>query len=432
MRFVIPLSGLHIVAALALTSSLGVSCSQTVATTVPPEPPAQPNTPVQATHAPDSPVTTLTTIPWKEPLSVSILGVGAKGQRAVVMLRDRQPPYALALDTYDLKTGQRLERWQALDHHARALVEAYPRFRTLTGDFEADLARYAGLLRRAAGWSSQEDTPPYNVSVSPDGQHILYTVAPTDGSDGDWIHRASPEGALLGRFARMVRASYRLNFSPDSAHVAWMGGQPKFARKWAQVGYVLHVSGPQGSAPRTFPQVRGLLRTPLWTPDGKGLFALGRASAKQGTDQCLFHVDLTKPDADAVERVFCDTDTLNISYAPEHDRLLLLSPKALESPTQRMIVVDTLTRRKIAEHMVPPPRGLGRFAHVISKERVVLHDRDGRSLKIVDANTGQHLRTIEVAPNGSYDGRHTTKVVDGSMVLIRRDPTGASLVRVDL
>ena len=409
------------------------SCAQPVST---PTAPALPTQPERAAPSPTTPstsrVTTITRIPWVEPLSVSLVGVGAKAEEAVVLLRDRQKPYGFALDTYDLRTGQRTQRWEASPEHARALVKGYPRFRTLTGAFEADLARYAGFVRRAAGWAHQEETAPLNVTVSPDARHILYTVPPGRGKDGDWIHRASPEGKFMGRFAPMVRASYRLNFSPNSMHVAWMGGQPKFATSYQQVGYVLHVSSPEGNAPRTFPKVRGLLRTPLWTPDSRALFALGRVRRRDGIKQCLFYVDLTKPDSDAVEQVFCDAGTLNLSYAPAHERLLVLRPAQPGAAQQRVVIFDTKTRRQLAQHLVPAPRGLGRFAHVISKERIALHHQDGRHVHVVDAATGALERSIEVAPDGSYDGRHTTQVVDGAMVVVRRDAQGASLVRVKL
>ncbi len=143
--------------------------------------------------------------------------LGVDGRRGVAYLHHGTatvPHEFDSFDTVDLRGGLR-DSWLATDENARKM-EAGSYFHAVTGAFEGDLARMAGMAHGAGPNAAWIPT----LAVSPDGAHVIYQVFPTDGHDGDWLFAADREGRN-GRRIGALSASYDPTFSPDGAYLAW-------------------------------------------------------------------------------------------------------------------------------------------------------------------------------------------------------------------
>lgn len=388
-----------------------------------PEPTPQPITQTTPT-TPASDIRTIANIKWPDTIGVNLLGVDVTRKLAYLQLKKRSAPFEMVIDAYNLKTGKRVMRWSADKKQAPKLVQGYPRFVAFNQNFNRDLQRYAEILRRIGPWSHREATAPLGVSVSPDGQHILYTTPPKGGRDGDWLMLA--QGSRTRRFARQVPASYRVNFSPDSANVAWMGGQAKYARRGKLLGYVLHTADMKGTI-KTYPQIRDMLRTPQWTQKSDGLFALGKVTQSTGIKQCIFYVDVQ---TQKTKSLYCYDGDMDFIYNPEDGQLLVLQHPGPQHTTtakkRKLVLLDGLRFKQLAQYEVDTPLGFGAFGHFLSGKSVALFTHGGQKITIIETQSGRVIHTIDL--DGNLGGRHTSQVVDGEMILLRYQNNRVSLI----
>ena len=381
----------------------------------------QPSPPPKA--APPKAVRLIASLEWSAQGRVELLGVDAQQQQARLLIEQHGQPERLILETLELRTGQRLERWEATPEQANKIVNTYPRFDALEHSFERDLVRYAALLRKSGPWSHRSATPPLGVYPSPDGAHILYTTPPNDHSEGDWLMLADAQGKALRRYDPHVASSYRVSISPDSGLVAWMGGSPRYARSGQVVGYVLHLGDWRGAV-RAIPAIRDVLRKPLWSQDSQTIYALGHRDART---QCLYALpsDARSPDA-----LYCHEGQLDvIMHPPSGRQLLLLHPWTDSTSAQGTVVlIDSTQGAVLAQHQVPMPQGFGEFGHFLDQDHVALFPQRADTIQILELSSGKILREIELG--GTLIGRHTTSVVGQELIVLRRRGERTELIGV--
>ncbi|HTJ80180.1 MAG TPA: hypothetical protein VL400_00615, partial [Polyangiaceae bacterium] len=124
---------------------------------------------------------------------VTLLGIDAASGRAVVRLESRAPA-RLAFDVIDLATGKRVDRWEASGDHAKKALEG-PWFAPLTGSFESDAKRFAGVLRGLGPWHVRPSIPLPTFAVSAREDAWVFGAPSTDGTNSDWLFSSVHGGA---------------------------------------------------------------------------------------------------------------------------------------------------------------------------------------------------------------------------------------------
>jgi len=366
---------------------------------------------------------------WPDPWGAQLIGVDADAQRAFVRLEQRSTPRRFAIDTIDLAGGRSLERWSATQRQADALVDTYPRFKPISGSFEDDLTRFTRMLESAGPWSERETATPLAVTPSPSGTHVIHGAKPTDGRDGDWLMLTELETGEVRRFDKGLRASYHPNFSRDGERVAFMGGAERFARRGQRVGYVLHVAALTGTA-RAIPEVRDVLRTPMWSADGDTVYAIGRGETR--ASRCLFAVLLGG--AFTPRTLMCHDQAFDIVLDADSGTAMLLlqpSPPDPSVTTRELVWLDLEGGEIKARHSVPEAQGMGTFGAYLGPERALLFANHNARLLVMDLASGEVLNDVDLASEEtSYLGRHTTQVVGDEVVLLRRVGKQAQVVAV--
>lgn len=353
--------------------------------------------------------------------AVTLVGVDAKARHAILRLESGAPP-KLAIDTIDLTSGTRVERWEASADKIGAAHGANT-FRPLTDGFETDLARFAAKLRAAGPWSLRGTPLVPVVVVSDDPSRILYGAPPTDGSDGDWLYVVDGEGRHTTRIDVGMRASYAPVFAPDGARVAFRGcsGSP------CDYGlYVVDVPHPPTTDRLRRPRRIGsisLAKPPVWSKDGRYLFGVGAQRSKV----CLFRVS-SDAAAGKVETVAC-SDGRDPSFAqdPEGRTGAFCSTfgKAGEHVAEcAWIELDSsqvLARRAIERSVGAGALSAGGlFAVPLSKGGVA----------VIDFVAGKEGRAAD--SEGWFSGFDTTQWLDEEVILLRKPEQGRGIELVAL
>ncbi len=353
--------------------------------------------------------------------AVSLIGVDPRARRAVLRLESGAPP-RLAVDTVDLATGSRVERWEATPERVAALRGA-PTFRPLTSTFEEDLVRFAGKLASLGPWAHRGTPLVPTVVVAPEARHILFGAPPTDGTDGDWLWVVDAAGRNPKRIDVGMRASYSPSFSPDGARVAWRGcgGSP--------CDYGIYVAPtPSSVSAERPPRPRRLgsiiaSKPPVWSLDGLALFVVG----PKGKQSCLFRVQL---DARAkVDALQC-LEVRDPSFAqdPEGRTGAFCGTRGTAgSHTMDCLWVHLEDGAVVERHAID--RGVG--AGVLSPSGLFAVPLAKGGVAVVDLVTGRHGRAAE--SEGWFSGFETTQWIEDELILLRKleRDQGFELVSVD-
>jgi hypothetical protein len=361
-------------------------------------------------------------VEWPDAWGQFLVGVEPKARRAHLRLTVAGETPRFALDTIDLSTGERVARWEATPARAARMVGRYPRFEGVSGEFVEDLGRYARMLRASGPWRHRETAPPLAVSASPDGARAIYAVPPDDGRDGDWLMLVELATGAQRRFDEGIRASYVAKFSPDSRAVAWIGGSAEFARPGRQVGYVLRVASLDGT-PRAVPEVRGVIRAPLWSPDGRTIWAMGHGRDRR--ERCLYRVSVPSFD---VARLECHVGDVDVVMSEDASRMMLLQ-HAPQGRAQRLVWLDPRTDDVLARHEVSGVHGVGEFGRVLGEDRALLYVDGGQALVIYEPMTGAEVQRVDLGED-PVAGRHATQLAGDELILLRRRDGAVEVVGV--
>ncbi len=352
--------------------------------------------------------------------AVTLIGVDAETRRAILRLESGAPP-KLALDTIDLRAGKRIERWEASADKVAAAHGA-DTFRPLTGAFETDLARFAGMLRAAGPWSMRGTPLQPVVVVSDDASRILYGAPPSDGSDGDWLYVVDGEGRHTTRVDVGMRASYAPVFSPDGDRVAFRGcaGSP------CDYGlYVTNVPRPPTTERRTRPRRLGnisLSKPPVWSKSGRHIYGVGTDRRRV----CLFRAGSDA--AGKVTTVAC-SDGRDPSFAQDPDGRMgafcstfgTAGAHVAECAWIELETGDVLARRTVE-------RGVGTGALGASGLFAVPLSRGG--VAVVDFVAGKEGRAAD--SEGWFSGFDTTQWIGDEIILLRKPEQGKGIELVSL
>ncbi|MEM1350166.1 MAG: hypothetical protein AAGI01_16520, partial [Myxococcota bacterium] len=365
---------------------------------------------------------------WPDPWGAQLIGVDVEAQRVFVRLEQRAEPKRFAIDTVDL-VGGTVERWSALAKRASALVDTYPRFRPISGTFQGDLIRFTNMLESAGPWSHRETATPLAVTSSPAGTHVIHSVKPTDGRDGDWLTLTDIATGDARRLDKGMRASYHANFSFDGQRVAFIGGAERFARRGQHIGYVLHVAALRGTA-RPIPGVRDVLRKPMWSVDGGTVWAVGRGKTR--ASRCLFAVPVGG--TFTPRALMCHEQAFDVVLDDDTQTAMLLlqpSPPDPSVTTRELVWLDLASGEVKAKHRLPEAQGIGVFGAFLGPSRALFFTNHGARLIVMSLASGAILHDADLsAPETSFLGRHTTRVVGDEVILLRRVGKRAQVVAV--
>lgn len=363
----------------------------------------------------DSAPRVISTINWSSPLGISLVGVDPNRRSALVQLEDPRGTPKLSWRVISLDTGETTREWTATPKRARSMVKGYPAFRGVDSDFSSDLVTYANLLSDIGPWSHREATPPLSVLPSPDASLIVHGQQPGDGADGDWLVLYDQEGKRRGRVDRGLRASYNPSFSPDGAHIAWIGGSAQFARAGKQIGYVLRLANTSNPTKHVaIPAVRDVLRTPIWSLDGETMFVSGQRSRRR---RCLFSV---KVSSRSVQELLCLDGEFDLIASPSTRTAMLLHHPPEVSDTKELLHVSLETGELLTRAQVLSPQGFGAFGFWLGDDAFAALTRLGKTLDVINVNTGERSRTIELARGSELRGRHGARVIDDELIILRQ------------
>lgn len=353
--------------------------------------------------------------------AVTLVGVDPSARKAILRMESGAPP-RLAIDTVDLATGTRAERWEADEAHV-AVARGAPTFRPLTTTFEEDLVRFAAKLHSAGPWSLRNTPLVPTVVVSDDRSRILFGAPPSDGSDGDWLWVVDAAGQQPLRIDHGMRASYAPVFSPDGTRVAWRGcgGSP------CDYGlYVATVPPPGATSRREKPRRLGsvrLAKPPVWSRDGKSIYVVG----PRKKETCLFRVTTQAPAR--VEAVRClEVRDPSFSQDPLGRSGVLCGTQGTAG--QHTVACDWLhldDGQVKGRHAID--RGIGGGVLASSGLFAVPLARGG--VAVIDLTTGKQGRLAE--SEGWFSGFETTQWIGDTVVLLRKphEGKGIEVVSVD-
>ncbi len=252
-------------------------------------------------------------------LDATLLGVDANRRRAYIKLRMRKPS-RYVIDTVDIDSGRRLDRWEAGETEAPRLASYDARFSPLAGGHASDLRRLASMVSSWSSRANREGSAWPVADASPNGDRVVFMRGPAGGRQGDWLflHDVASERAV--RIGRQTVASYDAKFSPDGQHLAWrgcVGSRP--CRYFLYVSSVERASNSQ--APHRMTGVRDP-RGPIWSPDGGVIYTLAR---NEREERCVMRT--TAPGRRPWRRpktshLVCDTKLSSFVLSPDGESIL--------------------------------------------------------------------------------------------------------------
>lgn len=390
----------------------------------PPPPPAAlptvPPAPPPAALAPLGPLRVLYRDDWHG--SVQLIGIDASTHRAFLRMESDEPK-RLIIDTIDYEAGKRLERWEATAANAGATVRRYPVFRPLSGTFEQDLVRYAGILAAAGPWHTRGRSNRPTVAIGAPGGPILYGAQPSDQTDGDWLLLADKDGRGSQRIDRGLKASYGPVFSPDGQRVTWKGCVA------SPCGYAVFIAK-VGSNPERVNQLvdPGM---PVWSGDGSAVYVVARAgpgATRRGQGPCLFRIPVAA--SWEAKPVRCTPGMSDVDFVQDPSGRTGVLTAASGLPGQQLVEYAWMLMADgsvLATQSVDRASGIG----VLSESGLLLLPLQKGGVGFIDMVSGKSAGVRD--SEGWFMGLESTKWVGDSVILLRRGsaPPAFDLVVID-
>lgn len=349
---------------------------------------------------------------------VSLLGVDAQGQRALVRLEAQTPAPRLVLEVVDVANGSSLSQWEAAPDHAKRATQLGV-FSAITGDFRADALRFGALLSEVGPWHLRGSIASPTFAVAPERRAIVYGAPPTDGSDGDWLFATPADGSSARRVDAGLRASYSPVVSPDGRFVAFRGCAS------SPCDYGLYLSELDGGTPKRAPGVQQAA-PPVWSVLGDAVFAVGQKSGRPG-ERCLLKV---APQGVVPRALHCvkGLEEVEFEQDPEGRTGVLMGVRG--EPGKQVVELHWLLLADgtvLSSHSVPRATGGG----VLSQTGLLAMPMQRGGIGLVDLVTGAN--TLVDDPHGWFFGFDGARWVGDRVVLLRKldDQPGYQIVSVD-
>jgi len=312
---------------------------------------------------------------------VRLLGIDRSKRRAFVRIEDREQT-SVAIETIDLDTGVRLDRWDATPTHARAIVkDDGDAFHPMSGTFGNDLARFGGMVQASGPWHTRTPRWSPTVVTSNDGAHLLFHVRPRE-SDGRWLY-ITDRGSKGARPVGKLAATYDPVFSPDGRRVAFRGcetADPAVCRP------SLYVAATEADpiVPKRIeiPEARDL----AWSASGRSIYALG--------DACLHRVEA---ESGAVYEVFCSTTMSFDGFRVDSSgtKAIVTGMRgAVGAQTYEYVWLNLPGGEPVSTLSIPNAVGPG----ILSTSGILVAPLQGTRLKVVDLANG-HEASV---PSGTW------------------------------
>jgi hypothetical protein len=345
---------------------------------------------------------------------VTLIGVDERKSRAVIRL-EAHGPERFALDTIDLDKGARVDRWEATPEKVKAAQSGS--FAPISGTFEADAVRFAGMLRELGPWHMRPALASPTFAVSSRRAPFLFGAPPTDGSQGDWLFSMSGDGAASRRVDQGLLASYSPVFSPDGESVVFRGcnGSP--------CDYGLFLVKVGEDRPR---RITGITAAspPAWNVDGTAVLTVGT----RGAERCLFKT--TANPVSVPKALACVKGLEDVSFSQDPEgRTAVLAGLRGRNGAQAVDLTWVLLAdgSVLATHTIP--RAVG--SSVVSPSGLLAMPMQKGAVGLLDLVTGKS--SLVPAEQGWFFGFEGARWLGDKLVLLRKieGHKGFEIVTVD-
>lgn len=343
---------------------------------------------------------------------VTLLGVDATRGRAVVRLESRAPE-RLAFDVIDLASGKRVDRWEASRDHAKKALEG-PWFAPLTGSFEGDAKRFAGVLRGLGPWHVRPSIPLPTFAVSAREDAWVFGAPSTDGNNTDWLF-ASVRGGASTRVDAGLVASYSPVMSPDGNTVAFRGCAS------SPCDYGLFTTKLGADKPKRATGIQGST-PPVWTARGDAVLAVGA----KGDGRCLFKA---AQDGSLPRQLACVKGLRDVGFAQDPiGRTVAIAGVRGAAGMQSVDVTWVLAEDGTVLATQTVDRAIG--SSVLSDSGLLALPMQRGAVGVVDLVTG----TSAVESDGWYFGFEGARWRGEELILLRKieGQKGFEIVAVDV
>lgn len=345
---------------------------------------------------------------------VTLLGVDAKRMQAVVRLESHEPA-KIAIDTIDLNGSKRVDRWEASGVQAERAMGAVA-FLPLTGSFQHDLSKYAGIVDDLGPWHLRQPLAAPTFAVAAERDHILFGSSPTDGSEGDWLFAVTNDGEPR-RIDHGLVASYSPVFSPDGRTVAFVGCSS------SPCDYGLFLAKMNEDRPR---RVAGIQRArpPMWSASGDAVLTVGG----KAPERCLYRIANKSV---TPKSLACVKGLEDVSFTQDPDGRTAALAGVRGVPGRQVVDVKWILLEDgsvLGTHTID--RAVG--SSVVSASGLMAMPMQRGMVGAVDLVTGTSTVTPEA--EGWFFGFEGARWVDDTLILLRKMPDrkGFDIVAIDV
>lgn len=331
---------------------------------------------------------------------VTLLGVDVEHHRATVRL-DAQGPSRLLIDTIDLQTGKRVDRWEADEEHAKQATKQSG-FVPFSDSFEQDLAHFGDLLRPLGPWHARAPLASPTFAVNARADRFLFGARSTDGSESDLLY-LHDKGGASHRVDEGLVAAHSPVFGPSGDNYAFLGCQT------SPCDYALFLGNADERRPR---RIGGVLRAapPMWTASGDAVLTLGQ----RGASRCLFKVPvgptLPKP-------ISCAEGLSDVTFTQDPEGRTVALSGVRGTPGKQTVDVRWLL---VADGTVLATQSIDRAvgSSVVNASGLMALPMQRGAVAVVDLVTG--VSTILPEEQGWFFGFEGARWVGDTLVLLRK------------